>query len=133
MTTSSDRIAELTDRAKHAQQQVQSALAQDQQQLSAAVDQAMQESARRAEQLQREAARRKAAASASMEEARNKWQEHVASAKSGIQNRKAERDANRAERNAAGPAPPGRPLPPSHGREPYWPRRRAPTCAASRG
>ncbi|MFF7714576.1 hypothetical protein [Streptomyces sp. NPDC007988] len=53
MTEATDHINRLTDRAKHAQEQVQSAIAKNREQLSAAVEQAQREAEQQTEQLRR--------------------------------------------------------------------------------
>ncbi|MBC7273011.1 MAG: hypothetical protein H5T76_30610 [Streptomyces sp.] len=79
---------------------MQSAIAKDQEDLAAAIEQVERETKERAEQLRREGVEQKAAAAASLEEAGNKWQEHVAKVKSQLQERKGELDVKRAELKA---------------------------------
>lgn len=62
MTRMTDRITQLTDWSKHAQEQVQSAIAKDQEDLAAAIEQVQRETEQRAEKLRREGAEQKAAA-----------------------------------------------------------------------
>ncbi|MFF3872492.1 hypothetical protein [Streptomyces sp. NPDC001978] len=100
MSMSTDRMAALSEKAHEAQEQVQHAISEDRKRLSDSVTKAKQDSIQRADKLQREVSAKKAEASASLAGVGTKWQEHVQSVKSRIEDRKAEVDVKRADRAA---------------------------------
>ncbi|MEV7007949.1 hypothetical protein [Streptosporangium sp. NPDC051022] len=101
MSSVSDRFPEVAEKATAAQQNVQSALAEDRKKLSAAVEQAKDKAAEGAQKLKDDGARVRAGAKSTWDEAQAKWQQHVTAVKNKIQEQRAAWDRSMAEDRAA--------------------------------
>jgi hypothetical protein len=96
----SEQLAELSRRAKAAEDAGDAARAETRDALAARVDQARANAERRANELGDMTAAAAQDASDRWSEIQGRWKEHVSAVRAQVQERQAERDASRAERRA---------------------------------
>jgi hypothetical protein len=98
--TASEQLYKLADRAKNAEESVESAKNKTQAELTAQVQQARQSSQRRAAERKDGAADAEARASTWWTDVQENWNSHVAKIRQNVDDTKADLDVKRAERRA---------------------------------